>query len=66
MNIGQANFRKERTMENKYSEIIKEYTNEQLIKERSILDKQLTNIHIKDKELKDEFKRRLEEEEYKC
>ena len=66
MNIGQANFRKERTMENKYSEIIKEYTNEQLIKERAILDKQLTNIHIKDKELKDEFKRRLEEGECKC
>ena len=53
-------------MENKYSEIIKEYTNEQLIKERAILDKQLTNIHIKDKELKDEFKRRLEKGEYKC
>ena len=53
-------------MENKYSEIIKEYTNEQLIKERAILDKQLTNIHIKDKELKDEFKRRLEEGEDKC
>nr|DAZ62858.1 MAG TPA: hypothetical protein [Caudoviricetes sp.] len=53
-------------MENKYSEIIKEYTNEQLIKERAILDKQLINIHIKDKELKEEFKRRLEEGESKC
>jgi len=47
--------------ENKYSEIIKSYSDEQLVKERAILDKQLANIHIKDKELKDEFKRRLED-----
>lgn len=49
--------------ENKYSEIIKRYTNEQLVKERAILDKKLTNIHIQDKELKEEFKRRLEEKD---
>ena len=48
--------------ENKYSEIIKGYTFEQLVKERAILDKKLTNIHIQDKELKEEFKRRLEAE----
>lgn len=46
--------------EGKYSEIIKGYSNEQLVKERAILDKKLTNIHIQDKELKEEFKRRLE------
>ena len=45
----------------KYSEIIKGYTMEQLVYERAVLDKQLINIHIQDKELKDEFKRRLEE-----
>lgn len=46
--------------ENKYSEIIKGYNFEQLVKERAIMDKKLTNIHIQDKELKEEFKRRLE------
>ncbi len=46
--------------ENKYSEIIKSYSDEQLVKERAIMDKKLTNIHIQDKELKEEFKRRLE------
>ena len=40
--------------ETKYSEIIKGYTYEQLVYERAILD-------IKDKELSNEFKRRLEE-----
>lgn len=46
--------------ENKYSEIIKNYTFEQLVYERSILDKQKENLFIQDKELKEEFKRRLE------
>lgn len=46
--------------ENKYSEIIKGYSDEQLVKERAIMDKKLANIHIQDKELRDEFKRRLE------
>lgn len=46
--------------ENKYSEIIKNYTFEQLVYERSILDKQKENLYIQDKELKEEFKRRLE------
>ena len=46
--------------ENKYSEIIKNYTFEQLVFERSILDKQKENLYIQDKELKEEFKRRLE------
>ena len=46
--------------ENKYSEIIKNYTFEQLVNERSILDKQKENLYIQDKELKEEFKRRLE------
>ena len=45
--------------ENKYSEIIKGYTFEQLVYERAILDKEKDNIYIKDKELKEEFKRRL-------
>lgn len=46
--------------ENKYSEIIKNYTFEQLVYERCILDKQKENLYIQDKELKEEFKRRLE------
>ena len=46
--------------ENKYSEIIKGYSWEQLVYERAILNKELTNVHIKDKELDEEFKRRLE------
>lgn len=46
--------------ENKYAEIIKNYTFEQLVYERSILDKQKDNLYIQDKELKEEFKRRLE------
>jgi hypothetical protein len=47
--------------DNKYSEIIKSYTFEQLVYERAIVDKEKTNIYIKDKELNNEFKRRLEE-----
>lgn len=46
--------------ENKYSEIIKNYTFEQLVYERCILDKQKDNLYIQDKELREEFKRRLE------
>lgn len=47
--------------ENKYSEIIKDYTFEQLVYERAILDKEKANIYTRDKELNNEFKRRLEE-----
>ena len=39
--------------DNKYSEIIKNYTFEQLVYERSILDKQKENLYIQDKELKE-------------
>ena len=46
--------------ENKYSEIIKGYTFEQFVYERVIIDKQKDNLYIQDKELKEEFKRRLE------
>lgn len=46
---------------NKYEEIIKNLTFEQLVYERALLDKEKTNIYIKDKELTNEFKRRLEE-----
>ena len=46
--------------ENKYSEIIKSFTFEQLVYERAIIDKEKSNIYIKDKELNNEFKRRLE------
>lgn len=47
--------------EQKYSEIIKNYSWEQLVLERAILDKQMANMYIQDKELKAEFKRRLED-----
>lgn len=47
--------------ETKYSEIIKAYTYEQLVYERAILEKEKANLYIKDKELSNEFKRRLEE-----
>lgn len=46
--------------ENRYSEIIKNFTFEQLVFERAIINKEKTNIYIKDKELDNEFKRRLE------
>lgn len=42
-----------------YIEVIKSYTYEQLVYERAILDKRKENIYIQDKELKEEFKRRL-------
>ena len=45
---------------NRYSEIIKNFTFEQLVFERAIINKKKTNIYIKDKELDNEFKRRLE------
>lgn len=48
--------------EQKYSEILKKYTFEQLVYERAILEKEKANLYIKDKELSTEFKRRLEEE----
>ena len=47
--------------ENKYSEIIKSYSFEQLVYERAILEKEKTNLYLRDKELDVEFKRRLEE-----
>lgn len=47
--------------ENRYSEIIKNFTFEQLVFERAIINKEKTNIYIKDKELDNEFKRRLED-----
>jgi hypothetical protein len=47
--------------EQKYSEILKKYTFEQLVYERAILEKERTNLYIKDKELSSEFKRRLED-----
>lgn len=47
--------------EQKYSEIIKNYTYEQLVYERAILEKEKANLYIRDKELSNEFKRRLED-----
>lgn len=47
-------------MENKYSETIKGYTFEQLVYESAILKKQKQNLYIQEKELEEEFKRRLE------
>lgn len=48
--------------EQKYSEILKKYSFEQLVYERAILEKEKANLYIKDKELNNEFKRRLEKE----
>ena len=47
--------------EQKYTEIIKRYTYEQLVYERAILEKEKANLYIRDKELSAEFKRRLED-----
>lgn len=47
--------------ETKFSEIIKKYTYEQLVYAKAILNKQKTDIYIQEKELDNEFKRRLEE-----
>ena len=49
--------------ENKYSEKLKNYAFEQLVYESAILKKEKTNLYIKEKELEEEFKRRLEEKE---
>ena len=50
-NIGLAN----------YKEIIQRYTDSQLICELAIFEKEKTNLYIKEKELKNELKRRLED-----
>lgn len=47
--------------EQKYSEILKKYSFEQLVYEKAILEKEKANLYIKDKELSSEFKRRLED-----
>lgn len=47
--------------EQKYSEILKKYSFEQLVYEKAILEKEKANLYIKDKELTNEFKRRLED-----
>ena len=47
--------------EQKYSEILKKYSFEQLVYEKAILEKEKANLYIKDKELTNEIKRRLEE-----
>ena len=44
---------------NKYSEILKGLDFEHLVYERAILDRKKDNLYIMDKELKDEFKRRI-------
>ena len=46
---------------NTYIEKIKKYDFKQLVYERAILDKMKANLYIQDKELSEEFKRRLEE-----
>lgn len=50
-NIGQANFK----------DILQRYTDSQLICELAIFEKEKTNLYIKEKELKNELKRRLED-----
>lgn len=47
-------------MENKYSDLIQTYTFEQLVYESAILKKEKQNLYIKEKELEQEFARRLE------
>ena len=49
--------------ENRYSEKLKKYTFEQLVYERAILKKEKTNLYIREKELEEEFERRLERKE---
>jgi len=46
--------------DNKYSEIIKKLTFEQLVYEMALIKKQKNNLYIQEKELEEEFKRRLE------
>lgn len=50
-NIGQANFK----------DILQRYTDSQLICELAIFEKEKTSLYIKEKELKNELKRRLED-----
>lgn len=47
--------------ENKYEEIIRRYTFEQLVYEQAILDKEESVLYGKRKALKNEYKRRLGE-----
>lgn len=49
-------------LKSEYSEIIKKFSEKQLIYELAILEKEKQNLYIKEKELKDEFRKRLEEE----
>lgn len=49
--------------ENRYSEILKKYTFEQLVYESAVLKKEKANLYIREKELEEEYKRRLEEKE---
>lgn len=49
-NIGLAN----------YKEILQRYTDSQLICELAIFEKEKTNLYTKEKELKNELRRRLE------
>lgn len=43
-----------------YKEIISKHTFEQLVYEMAILKKEKQNLYIKEKELEEEFKKRLE------
>lgn len=47
--------------DNKYENVIKNYTYEQLVYESAILNEQETTLYNKKKSLKEEFKRRLRE-----
>lgn len=47
--------------ENKYAEILKGYSFEQLVYEQAIVDKEESVLYGKKKDLKSEFKRRLED-----
>ncbi len=49
----------EEVNKNKYSEILKGLDFEHLVYERAILDRKKDNLYIMDKELKEEFKRRI-------
>ena len=49
--------------ENKYSEKIKKLTYEQLVYEMAVLKKQKSSLYIQEKELEEEFKRRLEDKD---
>lgn len=46
-------------MENKYEDIIANYTDTQLVYEQAILNEEETVLYNKKKALKEEFKRRL-------